>query len=120
MKRITTLLRESEAMAVRNAVCIAGGKSVVITPVLQHQCSNDTWQWRGDQSSAQNEMHVRFEVTADDSHHRGIVSAINRTSHSGRIIVVFNHNRPLKHAAYNHKQSLFFELGEAGYAGIYP
>lgn len=96
MKRITTLLRESEAMTVRNAICIVGGKSVVITPISQTLCAIDPLQWRGDQSSAQNEMHVRFEVTADDSHHRSIASAIKRTSHSGRIIVVFNHGmRPI-------------------------
>ena len=35
MKRITTVLRESEAMAVRKAVCVAGGECVVITAIPQ-------------------------------------------------------------------------------------
>lgn len=94
MKRITTLLRESEAMVVRNAVCAAGAEHVVITPIPQLPCSIDPWQWCGEQPASQ--VHVRLEVTADDSHHRGIVSAIKRTSHSGRIIIVFNHGlRPI-------------------------
>ena len=39
MKRITTVLKESEAMAVRKAVCVAGGERVVITPMPQRLCA---------------------------------------------------------------------------------
>lgn len=99
MKRITTLLREAESMAVRNAVCIAGGKSVVVIPISQHRCVNDPWQWRGDQSSIQNEMHVRLEVTVDDNHYGGVVSAIKRISQAGRVILVFRHEMRPNRAA---------------------
>jgi hypothetical protein len=95
------LLRESEAMTVRKAVCVAGAECVVITLIPQRLCAIDPWQWHGDQSSAQNEMHVRIEMTADDSHHRCIVSAIKRFSHSGGIILVFRHDKLSRHSACN-------------------
>ena len=41
MKRITTMLRESEAMAVRKAVCVAGGDRIVITPIPYRMCGVD-------------------------------------------------------------------------------
>lgn len=97
MKRIITLLRESEAMAVRKAVCVAGAERVVISPITQNPCAINPWLWQGDQSSAQ--MHVRLEVTADDSHCGGIVSAIQRISHVGQIDLASLHDRPLRHAA---------------------
>jgi hypothetical protein len=89
MKRITTLLRESEAMEVRKAVCVAGAERVVITPIAHDMSVIDPWKWNGDRSSAQE--HVRLEVTTDDDHYGGIVSAIKRISQAGRVILVFRH-----------------------------
>ena len=100
MKRITTLLRESEAMAVRKAVCVAGAECVVITPIPQRLSAIDPWQWHGEQSAAQREVHVRLEVTADDSHYGGIVSAIQRIAHVGKIDLASRHDmRPNRGAA---------------------
>lgn len=79
MKRITTLLRESQAMTVRKAVCMAGAESVVITPVTPHSDLIDSWLWHGEHG------HVQLEVRTDDSHYGGIVSAIKRTVHVGNI-----------------------------------
>ena len=99
MKRITTVLRESEAMAVRKAVCVAGGERVVITPMTQRLCAIDLEERRCEQSVAQREMHVRLEVTADDSHYSGIVSAIQRIAHVGKILLASSHDRLPRHAA---------------------
>jgi len=85
MKRITTVLRESEAMAVRKAVCVAGGERVVITPMSQRLCAIELGTWRCEHSAASEEMHVRLEVTADDSHYDGIVSTILRMAHVWKI-----------------------------------
>ncbi|MEJ1958211.1 MAG: hypothetical protein WDM70_01090 [Nitrosomonadales bacterium] len=41
MKRITTVLKESEVMAVRKAVCIAGAERVEITPLPYRMCGID-------------------------------------------------------------------------------
>lgn len=99
MKRITTLLRESEAMAVRKAVCVAGAECVVITPISQRLSVIDPWLWHGEQSSAQRDVHVRLEVTADDSHFGGIVSAIRRITHVREIDLASRHDMRLNRAA---------------------
>ncbi len=52
MKRITTVLRESEAMAVRKAVCVAGGECVMIIPMPQRLCAIDLEEWDCKQSAA--------------------------------------------------------------------
>lgn len=99
MKRITTLLRESEAMAVCKAVCVAGAECVVITPIPQRLCAIEPWQWHGEQSAAQREVHVRLEVTVDDSHYGGIVSAIQRIAHVGKIDLASRHHMLPRRAA---------------------
>jgi nitrogen regulatory protein PII len=101
MKRITTVLRESEAMAVRKAVCVAGGERVVITPMPQRLCAIDLEEWYCERSAAQREVHVRLEVTADDSHYGGIVSAIQRIAHVGKIVLASRHDMLPRRAAYN-------------------
>ena len=98
MKRVTTVLRESEAMAVRKAVCVAGGECVVITPMAQHLSAIELEDCHCEQSVAQREMHVRLEVTADDSHYDGIVSAILRIAHVGKIDLASRHDRLLRYA----------------------
>jgi len=99
MKRITTVLRESEAMAVRKAVCIAGGERVVITPMAHRLSAIELEDCHCGQSAAQREMHVRLEVTADEHHYDGIVSAILRIAHVGKIDVASRHDRLLGYAA---------------------
>lgn len=42
MKRITVVLKESEAMAVRKAVCVAGGERIVITQ-FRTGCVESIW-----------------------------------------------------------------------------
>lgn len=99
MKRITTLLRESEAMAVRKAVCIAGAECVVITPIPRRLSAIELVERHGEQSAAQRNGHVRLEVTADDSHYGGIVSAIKRIAHVGKIDLASRHDRLFGYAA---------------------
>ena len=99
MKRITTVLKESEAMAVRKAVCVAGGERIVITPMPHSLCDIDLEEWHCEQSAIPKDVHVRFEVTADDSHYSGIVSAIQRIAHVGKIALASRHDRPHRCAA---------------------
>ena len=99
MKRITTVLKESEAMAVRKAVCVAGGERIVITPMPEHLCAIDPEERYCEQSAAQREVHVRLEVTANDSHYGGIVTAIQRIAHVGKIALASRHDRPHRCAA---------------------
>ncbi|MGC2456605.1 MAG: hypothetical protein WA435_01240 [Gallionellaceae bacterium] len=100
MKRITTVLKMSEAMAVRKAVCIAGGERIVITPMPQRLRTIDLAEWDGEQSAAPtNGVHVRLEVTADDSHSGSIVSAIRRVAHAGRIVLASRPDRLSMRAA---------------------
>ncbi len=87
MKRITTMLRESEATAVRKAVCMAGAERVVITPMPQRLCATDQENWCFEQPAARSEVHVRLEVTANDIHYGGIVSAIQRVAQAGKIVL---------------------------------
>jgi L-lactate utilization protein LutC len=101
MKRITTVLKESEAMAVRKAVCVAGGERIVITPMPQRLCAIDLEAWYCEQSATQRDVHVRLEVTADDSHSGSIVSAIQRIAHAGKIVLASRHHRLPRRAAYN-------------------
>ncbi len=101
MKRITTVLKESEAMAVRKAACVAGGERIVITPMPQGKCSIDLMECCCEPSATQREMHVRLEVTADDSHYGSIVSAIQRIAHVGKIVLATSHDRLPMRAAYN-------------------
>jgi hypothetical protein len=93
MKRITTVLRESEAMAVRKAVCVAGGERIVIIPMPQRLCTIDLEEKCCEHSAAQEEVHVRLEVTADDGHYSGIVSAIQRIAHAGKIVLASRHDK---------------------------
>lgn len=93
MKRITTVLRESEAMAVRKAVCVAGGERIVITPMPQRMSAANPEEWDCEQSAAPREVRVRLEVTADDSHYSGIVSAIHSIAHAGKVVLASRHDR---------------------------
>jgi hypothetical protein len=93
MKRIATLVRESEAMAVRKAVCMAGAESVVITPITPHSDAIDSWPWYGEHG------HVQLEVRTDDSHYGGIVSAIKRAVYVGNIAFSVRNDRQVRCSA---------------------
>jgi hypothetical protein len=99
MQRITTVLKASEAMAVRKAVCMAGAECVVIIPMPFCPCATDPKNWRFEQPDARSETHVRLEVTANDLHHGGIISAIRRIVHTGRVDLVSHQDSPHKHVA---------------------
>jgi hypothetical protein len=99
MKRITTVLKESEAMAVRKAVCVAGAERIVITPMPQRLCATDPEEWDCEQSATPRGVHVRLEVTANDIHYGGIVSAIQRIAHAGKIVLASHLDMLPMHAA---------------------
>ncbi|MFA6972525.1 MAG: hypothetical protein WC208_14170 [Gallionella sp.] len=101
MKRITTVLRESEAMAVRKAVCVAGGEIVVITPMPQRLCAIELGERHCKLPAAQREVHVRLEVTAEDICYDGIVSAILRIANVGKIDLASRHDKLSGYAGYN-------------------
>lgn len=85
MKRITTVLKASEATAVRKAVFVAGGSYMVITPISHRECVTQLGDWYcGTQVSGRDD-HVRLDVTADDDYSEDIISAIIKTAHAGKI-----------------------------------
>jgi len=106
MQRITIILKSSEAMAVRKAVCMAGAECVVIMPMSLGLCATDLEHWCLEQPETRNEVHVRLEVTANEIHHGGIISAIRRVARAGRIVLASHHDGSRKCAACNHNQLL--------------
>ena len=93
MKRISTLLKESEAMAVRKAVCMAGAERVVITPIPYRICGVDMMDIYGEKRMAEWDKQVRLDVTTNDSRSSRIVSAIRRLVQAGRIVLASGHDR---------------------------
>ncbi len=96
MKRITTVLRESEVTAVRKAVCMAGAERVVIMPL----CVAEQKEWYFNQHAAQSEVHVRLEVTVADIHYGGIVAAIQRVAQAGKVVLDSRHDMLLVRPAH--------------------
>ncbi len=99
MKRITTVLRESEATAVRKAVCIAGADRIVITPLPYQMCGIDMIDIYSEQIAAESGKHVRLAVTTDNSRSGSIISAIRRIAHAGRIVLASRRDNPHKRTA---------------------
>ena len=85
MKRITTVLKASEATAVRKAVCIAGANQTVITRISHRECVTQLGDWYCGTHVSKRDDHVRLDVTADDDHSEAIISAIIKTAHAGKI-----------------------------------
>jgi nitrogen regulatory protein PII len=85
MKRITTVLRASEAATVRKAVCLAGAERVAITPVPHRESAIQLADWRWDASASGQPDPVRLDVVVDDTHSDGVVSAILSTARVGKI-----------------------------------
>ena len=88
MKRITTVLKESEAMAVRKAVCIAGAERIVLTPLPYRMCGIDMMDMYSERVAAESDKQVRLDVTADKSHFNSVFSIIRKIAHAGKIILV--------------------------------
>lgn len=99
MKRIITVLKESEAMAVRKAVCIAGADRVEITPIPYRMCGIDMFDICSEQIAAELDKQVRLDVTADNSHFSSVFSIIRKIAHVGRITLASRHDMLSKHAA---------------------
>jgi len=98
MQRISTVLNESEATAVRKAVCIAGAERVVITPIPYWMCGVDMMDIDSEKRMAEWGKQVQLDVTTDDSRSVGIVSAIRRISRSGKIALASLYNKHPKRA----------------------
>ena len=99
MKRITTVLKESEAMSVRKAVCtLAGAERVVITPIPYWMCGVDMVDIYSEKLIAESCKQVRLDVTADDGMAGSIVAVIRRIAHAGRIVLASRHDRLAKRA----------------------
>lgn len=73
------------------------GECVVIIPIPQRLCAIDPWQWHGEQSAAQRDVHVRLEVTADNLHYDSLVSAIIRIARVGKIDLASRHGSMHRH-----------------------
>jgi len=99
MQRITTVLKESEVMAVRKVVCIAGAEDVMVTPLPYRMCGIDMMDIHSAQIAGESDKHVRLDVAADNSRSGSIVSAIRRIAHAGRIIFASSHGALSKRTA---------------------
>lgn len=88
MKRITTVLKESEAINVRKAVCaIAGAEHIVITPIPYRMCGADMVDLYSEKIIAESRKQVRLDVTADDSIAACIVVAIRKIANAAKIVL---------------------------------
>ena len=86
MKRITTVLKQSEAMTVRKAVCtMAGAERVVITPIPFRVHGIAMSDLRTSRTNREPFKQVRFDVTADESVAGSVIAVIRRIAHAGRI-----------------------------------
>ena len=83
MQRIGAILRESEAMAVRKAVCVKGDARVVITPIPYWICGVDM-------------MDLYCEQRMRELHVQGRLEVRQVTSRSDRIISTIKKNRFIK------------------------
>lgn len=99
MKRITTVLKESEAMAVRKAVCIAGAEHIVITPLPYRMCGIDMMDLFSERMASESEKQVRLDVTADNSHFNSVFSIIRKIARAGKIILAPRQDALPKRAA---------------------
>jgi hypothetical protein len=93
MQRISTVLKESEAMAVRKAVCIAGAERIVITPMPYRLCGLDSMDIYSEKRMAEWGRQVRLDVTTRNSQSGRIVSAIRRIAQAGKIILASGRER---------------------------
>ena len=99
MKRITTVLKESQVMAVRKAVCIAGADRIEITPLPYRMCGIDMMDLYSEKITTNTDKQVRIDVTTDNRHSGSIVSVIRRIAHAGKIILTSRQDALPKRAA---------------------
>lgn len=85
MKRITAVLRESEAAIVRKAVCVAGGEEIVITPIPREAHEADIAEICTRKTIHESCKQVRLDVTAKDSMAGSVVEVIRRIAQAGKI-----------------------------------
>ena len=91
MKRITTVLKESDAVVVRKAVCVAGGERIVITPLPYRLCGVERMDLYTEKRTAEPDKYVRLDVAADNNRFSGIVSAIRRLVRAGKVVIASPH-----------------------------
>lgn len=85
MKRISVVLKASEATLVRKAVCSACGDRVVITPMTQRACAAELADWYCGMPVGARDNQVRLDVVVDDQRADAVVGAIVATAHAGKI-----------------------------------
>lgn len=98
MKRISTVLNESEAMAVRKAVFIAGAERVVISTIPYQKCV-DTANIYSEKSVSASIKHVRLDVMTDNSRFSSVISAIHKIADAVRIDRSSHHDVQSRYAA---------------------
>jgi len=85
MNRITMLLKSSDVLAVRKAVFAAGASRVVVSPTPKHAWAADFQDWYFGKQDSWSDAPVQVDVTVDENHADGIVSAFLKTAHVGKI-----------------------------------
>ena len=86
-------------MAVRKAVCVAGGECVVITPIPYWVCGVDMVDIYSEKRMREPDKHVRLDVTTDDSRSDSIISSIRRIVRARKIALASRHDGLPRRAA---------------------
>jgi nitrogen regulatory protein PII len=94
MKRITLILKTSEVVPIRKAVCIAGAGRIVACPISHRESIS----FPDPHASAEDEF-VRLDVMVVDGQSDEVVSAILATARLGKIEKISSVNA--KHALSN-------------------
>jgi L-lactate utilization protein LutC len=95
MRRITTVLDESDAMAVRRA----GVERVVLTPLPLRMCGVDALDIESEKRVAELRKRVRLDVAADENISGSVVAAIRKIAQAGKIVLASSHEKLARLAA---------------------
>lgn len=85
MKRITAILKTSEATEVRKAIFAAAGSNVMLTTVPHRTGAIQLADWRCATADTERSDYVRLRVTLDDERSQEVISAIIATARTGMI-----------------------------------
>ncbi len=85
MRRITAVLKETEASCVRKAVTSAGADHVVISHMSLREGTLGLGVWLHDDMDSDADRPVRLDVVVPDEKSSRVISAILRTARVGKI-----------------------------------
>jgi nitrogen regulatory protein PII len=85
MKRITVLLKSSEATPVRKAIAAAGGERTMVAHAALRACSLELADWYCGPADATGGHYSRLDALVQDDRADAVMSAILATARTGMI-----------------------------------